>query len=403
MATSHVEFTGVWKKFRYGETNDRLRDAIPMFAARALRRPQKADVSTGEFWALRDVSFEVRSGEALAIIGANGAGKSTILKLLTRILRPTHGHCTVRGRVGALIEVCAGFHPDLTGRENVFLQGAIMGMPKREILSKFDEIVEFAGISKFMDTPVKRYSSGMEARLGFAIAAHLDPEILIVDEVLSIGDAAFQEKAFDRIAELVKREIPVVMVSHQLDHLARLCSHALFLEHGVVARTGTPAECIAAYLDSVATAPPGDDQPMALVIEAVRLARQGAVVSGGDVGVEVACAVRDRDRADRETIGVRVRSCLTREVLFETTLAAGTELPLGGRFSLALDLQLNVPPGLYFVETFVWDPVSERQLPAGACVQIDVAGGPQFKGAIQMNPRTRVVADGAAVLAHNSP
>ena len=200
---ARVVFENVWKKFRYGEVHDRLRDAIPALARHlAGRTPPDDGLWSGEFWALRDVGFTVAPGEALGIIGPNGAGKSTALKVLTKILRPTRGRCAAVGRVGALIDVAAGFHPDLTGRENIFLQGAIMGMRQREIEQKFDRIVEFSGIPLFIDTPVKRYSSGMHARLGFAIAAHLDPDVLIVDEVLSVGDASFQQKAFTRVEGL---------------------------------------------------------------------------------------------------------------------------------------------------------------------------------------------------------
>src|SRR5207248_1473474 len=174
------------------------------------------DLVAEEFWAVRDISFAVNEGEALGIIGPNGAGKSTVLKLLTRILKPTRGTCAVRGRVGALIEVAAGFHPDLTGRENVFLQGAVMGMKRAEIVRAFDDIIDFAGIAGFVDTPVKRYSSGMNARLGFSIAAHLSPDVLIIDEVLSVGDAAFQERCTTRMQSLIAEGIPLVFVSHNL-------------------------------------------------------------------------------------------------------------------------------------------------------------------------------------------
>ena len=193
------------------------------------------------------MSFEVNAGEALGIIGPNGAGKSTILKLLTRILKPTGGHCEVRGRVGALIEVAAGFHPDLTGRENVFLQGAIMGMKRAEIARKFDEIVEFAGVGEFIDTPVKRYSSGMNARLGFAIAAHLDPDVLLIDEVLSVGDAAFQDRCVERMRELIERGIPLVFISHNLPAVLDLCTRAIVIDHGTVRFDGSPAAAIQEY------------------------------------------------------------------------------------------------------------------------------------------------------------
>jgi ABC-type polysaccharide/polyol phosphate transport system ATPase subunit len=245
-----VEFERVWKRFRTGEVHNSLRDLLPALARRAAGRGAGAGRDDAHaFWGLRDVSFRVEPGEALGILGPNGAGKSTILKVLTGILEPTYGRSVVPGRVGALIEVAAGFHPDLTGRENVFLQGAFMGMGRSEVARKFDQIVEFAGVERFIDTPVKRYSSGMNARLGFAVAAHLEPDVLIVDEVLSVGDAAFQRKAFARITELVRREIPVIVVSHQLDQIASLCTHALILERGRVVKRGTPPECIAGYLE----------------------------------------------------------------------------------------------------------------------------------------------------------
>jgi lipopolysaccharide transport system ATP-binding protein len=242
-----VEFIGVSKKFRRGERHDSLRDLVPDTLARWLGRGSHEPLGKAEFWALRDVSFSVGPGEALGIIGANGAGKSTALKLLTRILRPTEGHCRVRGRIGALIEVAAGFHPDLTGRENVYLQGAIMGMRRAEIDRKFDEIVAFSGIAEFIDTPVKRYSSGMNARLGFAVAAHLDPDVLLIDEVLSVGDVAFQERCLTRMRTLLRRGLPLVFVSHNLTAVTGLCTRALVLDHGRVAFDGPPAEAVREY------------------------------------------------------------------------------------------------------------------------------------------------------------
>jgi homopolymeric O-antigen transport system ATP-binding protein len=249
MSQPPVVFEQVYKKFRRGERHDSLRDLIPSLARRAVgrRRPSTGELATEEFWAVRDVSFTVGTGEALGIIGPNGAGKSTVLKLLTRILKPTRGCCEVRGRAGALIEVAAGFHPDLTGRENVFLQGALMGMKQAQIARTFDEIVEFAGVSEFIDTPVKRYSSGMNARLGFAIAAHLDPDVLIIDEVLSVGDARFQERCLERMRELRARGIPLVFVSHNLLAVLELCTRALLIDRGRVRFDGTPAAAVQAY------------------------------------------------------------------------------------------------------------------------------------------------------------
>jgi lipopolysaccharide transport system ATP-binding protein len=242
-----VRFTEVWKKFRRGVRHDSLRDLIPSAIGRAFGRSSGERLDTREFWAVRDVSFEVRAGEALGIIGPNGAGKSTILKLLTRILKPTRGHCEIRGRAGALIEIAGGFHPDLTGRENVYLQGAIMGMKRAEIARKFDEIVDFAGVGEFIDTQLKRYSTGMNARLGFAIAAHLDPDVLLIDEVLSVGDAAFRDKCMERMRELRRREVPLLLISHNLPVVQDLCTHAIVLDRGTVRFEGDPAHAIQEY------------------------------------------------------------------------------------------------------------------------------------------------------------
>jgi lipopolysaccharide transport system ATP-binding protein len=245
MSEPRVVFDKVWKQFTRGERHDSLRDLIPSAIARLTGRQRVVHADT--FWALSDVSFEVGPGEALGIIGQNGAGKSTVLKLLTRILKPTRGRRQLIGRTGALIEVAAGFHPDLTGRENVFLQGAIMGMRRVEIASRFDEIVEFAGLERFIDTPVKRYSSGMNARLGFSIAAHLNPDILLIDEVLSVGDMAFQEKCQARMQQFRSQGVTIVFVSHHLPAVARLCNQVLLLDHGKPLMLGTPAEVITAY------------------------------------------------------------------------------------------------------------------------------------------------------------
>jgi lipopolysaccharide transport system ATP-binding protein len=234
----------VWKKFRRGERHDSLRDLLP---ALLRRRVNPAALREQEFWAVQDVSFTVAPGESLAVIGPNGAGKSTILKLLTRILPPTRGRCEVRGRAGALIEVAAGFHQDLTGRENVYLQGAIMGMRRAEIARKFDRIVDFSGVSEFIDTPVKRYSSGMNARLGFSIAAHLDPDVLIIDEVLSVGDASFQEQCIIRMRELAASGVPLVFVSHNLPAVLDLCARGLVLVRGSAVFQGTAAEAVRHY------------------------------------------------------------------------------------------------------------------------------------------------------------
>jgi len=204
-------------------------------------RGQKSEVGgqkSADFWALKDVSFEVQPGEVVGIIGRNGAGKSTLLKILSRITEPTSGRIELRGRVGSLLEVGTGFHPELTGRENIYMNGSILGMSQRETTRKFDEIVDFAGIEEFLDTPVKRYSSGMYVRLAFAVAAHLEPEILIVDEVLAVGDAAFQRKCLGRMGEVAKHGRTVLFVSHNMAALESLCHRGVFLERGRITLTG---------------------------------------------------------------------------------------------------------------------------------------------------------------------
>jgi lipopolysaccharide transport system ATP-binding protein len=204
-----------------------------------------------EFWALRDIDFEVRRGETLGVIGHNGAGKSTLLKILSRITPPTKGEVHLRGRVGALLEVGTGFHPELSGRENVFLNGAILNMKRNEIQSRFDEIVEFADIGPFIDTPVKRYSSGMQLRLAFSVAAHLEPEILIIDEVLSVGDLAFQQKCLGRMEEASKEGRTVFFISHSLPSVVNLCDRAIMLSEGRIAASGTVGEVVEAYVGDV--------------------------------------------------------------------------------------------------------------------------------------------------------
>ncbi len=248
MAAMALQMRGVNKKFRKGELYDSLRDAIPGIVRNLIRRRPNDTRRTREFWALRDIDLDVEPGEVLGIIGHNGAGKSTMLKLLSGILKPTSGAIAVSGRLSALIEIGAGFHPDLTGRENVYLNGTILGMSRAEIARRFDQIVEFSGLEEFLDTPVKRYSSGMHARLGFSVAAHVDPDILIVDEVLSVGDYAFQNRCVERMRQVIQGGAAVVFVSHNLNAVANLCTRVILLDHGRIVRLGCPQEVIRAYL-----------------------------------------------------------------------------------------------------------------------------------------------------------
>lgn len=225
-----------------------IRNPFELFKA---RRKRLAEVQTEVFWALKDLSFEIKQGEAVGIIGRNGAGKSTLLKILSRITEPTSGRIRINGRVSSLLEVGTGFHPELTGRENIFLNGAILGMTKAEIKRKFDEIVAFSEVEKFLDTPVKRYSSGMHVRLAFAVAAHLEPEILIVDEVLAVGDVEFQKKCLGKMEDVaVRGGRTVLFVSHNMAAVSRLCQTGLLLNKGVVVARGNAQSIVAKYLQS---------------------------------------------------------------------------------------------------------------------------------------------------------
>jgi lipopolysaccharide transport system ATP-binding protein len=250
-----IKAEGVAKRYRLGEQQaayGTLRDSLARAGRRLTGRERRHEVE--EIWALRDVTFDVRQGEVLGVVGRNGAGKSTLLKVLTRITTPTAGRIEIQGRVGSLLEVGTGFHPELTGRENVYLNGAILGMKRREIDQRYDAIVEFAGVQKFIDTPVKRYSSGMYVRLAFAVAAHLEPEILLVDEVLAVGDAEFQRRCLGRMEELGSSGRTVIFVSHQLPAVAQLCDRAIQIRGGRVVGDGPPAQVIATYLEQTHSA-----------------------------------------------------------------------------------------------------------------------------------------------------
>jgi lipopolysaccharide transport system ATP-binding protein len=243
---------GHQKQERYATLRDILANGAKRFTDK-LRHPfaaPESDPTHEEFWALKDVSFDIQQGDRVGIIGRNGAGKSTLLKILSRITEPTSGKVSIKGRVASLLEVGTGFHPELTGRENIFLNGAILGMSKVEIKSKFDEIVAFSGVEKFLDTPVKRYSSGMYVRLAFAVAAHLEPEILIVDEVLAVGDAQFQKKCMGKMEEVGKEGRTVLFVSHNIAAINRLCSRCVYLEQGEVASIGTTSAVVESYLSA---------------------------------------------------------------------------------------------------------------------------------------------------------
>lgn len=299
MTTFALRVDGLGKEYRLrqGRTPYKTaREAIVSAIAASFRIHRSGGVDRAEcFWALKDVSFEVASGEVVGIIGRNGAGKSTLLKILSRITEPTTGLAEIRGRVGSLLEVGTGFHSELTGRENIFMNGAILGMKRAEIIRRFDEIVAFAETERFLDTAVKHYSSGMYLRLAFAVAAHLEPEIFIVDEVLAVGDAAFQRKCLGKMGQVASEGRTVLLVSHNMQAINSLCRTALLFEGGRVVRAGAAAEVVSAYLQPDAaqleeqqkvfenpSTAPGNDK---IRIRAVRLVAENSS-AGGEIGID---------------------------------------------------------------------------------------------------------------------
>lgn len=255
MSPKSIRVENLSKRYRVGQSRDRyvaLRDVLTQMVKAPLRafrnRNGNSRQSPGDyFWALKNICLEFEEGEIVGVIGRNGAGKTTLLKILTRITRPTSGRATVRGRVGSLLEVGTGFHPELTGRENIYFYGAILGMGKKEIERKYDEIIQFAGVEAFIDTPLKHFSTGMQSRLAFAVAAHLEPEILLVDEVLAVGDLEFQRKCLGRMEKVSQGGRTVVLVSHQLNQIRRLCRKVVWMDRGQVREVGPPLEVTGAY------------------------------------------------------------------------------------------------------------------------------------------------------------
>ncbi len=299
--TTAVSFRGVTKSFtRGGFAAGNMRDTLTYIGHRITRRP--SDRAARRFLALDDVSFDVECGESFAILGANGAGKTTALKLMTRVTAPSAGELRVRGRVGALIEVGAGVHPDLTGRENIWLYGQLLGMSREELRRRFDDIVEFSELQEVLDTPTKRYSSGMQLRLGFAIAAHVDPEIFVVDEALSVGDAVFQARCIERMNRFVQEGRTLIFVSHNLPEIESLCSRAIFLQNGHVVGSGDARSVLASYIDWVETQKlsvlaRGEDSEQ----------RHGGVIDILDVSLRGADGVERRSFRPRDAVEIRVR------------------------------------------------------------------------------------------------
>ena len=351
--------------------HDTLRDQIMDAAGsfwRRRRRPSATGTrgdTKGHVWALKDASFEVKHGEILGVIGRNGAGKSTLLKILSRITEPTEGSADLFGRVASLLEVGTGFHPELTGRENIYLNGTILGMTNAEIARKFDEIVDFSGVERFIDTPVKRFSSGMVVRLGFAVAAHLEPEILIIDEALAVGDAAFQNKCIRKMGEVARGGRTVLLVTHQMGYISMLADRAMLLEHGKVKFVGETARAIASYLDEATTKSSGDlrDHPgrepgMTPTIVAARLTDESGqdrdtFSTGDDWFLEIEYSRPDQKRLAGGGFNIRTREGF-RIGSLNTYMCSRPpyQIPASGKLRFCIPgLPLN--PGDFLVSVYV--------------------------------------------------
>jgi lipopolysaccharide transport system ATP-binding protein len=350
-----LEARGLHKKFRKGELYTSLRDLLPALARRAV----KGGLGKSEFWALRDVNFQVERGEAFGIIGHNGAGKSTLLKHLCGILLPTSGELVVKGRLSALIEVGAGFHPDLTGRDNIYLNGTILGMTRAEIRSKFDAIVEFSELADFLDTPVKRYSSGMYARLGFAVAAHVEPDVLVVDEVLSVGDFVFQKKSVEKMRQVMKGGTTVVFVSHNLRAVADLCHRGMLLDHGTVTAIGPATEVIKTYMERGTAGAAADPDKDVYVSRVTLRDEAGAEAVQFDAGQRMIAEVEVTARRDATRLAV-VIECRDEDMydVFNTSTqrlgAATVDLAAGEKFTARFALRLHLAPGTYHFGVYVY-------------------------------------------------
>jgi len=399
-----IEVKGLGKRFDIGATAPGgyklLTESITERIKTIGRRPP-----TREFWALRDVSFEVERGETFGIIGHNGAGKSTLLKILSKVTPPTEGKAKLRGRIGALLEVGTGFHPELTGRENVFLNGAILSMKRHEIISRFDEIVEFADIGPFLETPVKRYSSGMKMRLAFSVAAHLQPEILIIDEVLSVGDIAFQEKCLGRMEAAAGEGRTVVFISHNLASVRGLCDRALMLSGGRVVATGSAEEVVDAYAGDVlseASRSLRDRENRVgsgkLRYTDLRLERGGEVIdspaSGGEFDIVASFETADGRPMESVNFGVTVTGQGEQQPLLnlysETAGVRFHQVPERGEVRCHID-RCPLPAGQYVVG--VWSDIRQQMLDAvPRAADLTVTGGDFYgSGREQMGPRTVLV------------
>ena len=373
MSDTTIELSGVSKRYRlrHGWYVTSLKDEVGRLTARLLGR----DVPPREeFWALRDVSFSLERGEVLGLIGMNGAGKSTLLKILSRVTVPTTGTFVTNGRLGSLIEIGAGFHPDLSGRENIFLNGSIMGMTRREVQRKFDQIVAFAEVERFIDTSIKFYSSGMQMRLGFAVAAHTDPDILLIDEILAVGDASFQAKCLNKLAELKEQDKTIVLVSHNLTTITEQAKTVLWIDHGTIRMFGESDAVVDAYLEHVTADMRAEDS------------HHEARDSGGDRPISILdvamadASERPKNRFDREeTVVIDVTYSASRPipgVVFGVSVHDVHGYDLGGVVTDPDSIKVTAPAdhgvlrltlcpllfnkGAYTLDAYIQDPATRR-------------------------------------------
>jgi homopolymeric O-antigen transport system ATP-binding protein len=395
MADHVLDVQGVFKKFRRGELYNSLRDLVPALARRLIRRERTLELKQREFWSLQNVSFSVQRGEAFGIIGGNGAGKSTILKLLTGIMRPTKGSIHVAGRLAALIEVSAGFHPDLTGRENIYLNGAILGMTREEVRRRFDAIVAFSGLEEFIDTPVKRYSSGMYARLGFSVAAHVEPDVLLVDEVLSVGDYLFQRKCIERMNAVITSGATVVFVSHNLREVANLCQRSLLLERGVVQMIGPTAEVISTYF-SRGQQQRAVDADRGIVITKVTThdSCSPCVEFESDSKLHITVEACARTRHNDMSVVIQIVDDHQYPVFDTCTqrLGAGPiTLDDDQTLTCTFELDLSLAQGTFHVNAFLHRYVTNQAYDCWlSAATFFVTGAPEVRGLVTLHPRLMV-------------
>lgn len=395
MTKTVLRVEGLGKRYSLGglQTYKTLRDSVADLLRGRREKKKKPD-----FWALRDVSFELKAGEVLGIVGRNGAGKSTLLKLLSQITSPDTGRIEIHGRMGALLEVGTGFHPELTGRENIFMNGTLLGMRRSEINSKFRQIVEFSGVEEFLDTPVKRYSSGMRVRLGFSVAAHLDPEILVIDEVLAVGDAEFQRKCLGRMNEVASEGRTVIYVSHQMDSIVGLCNRAIWLDNGMLKSDGIPENIVKEYLGSSSAVGLTSDLQGVEVRDGSGSARLQSIRVGGLEGSMPACGSplifkvkwQSTDAARGAwVVRIAIRDQLDRVVtIFDNELSGNFFDSSHSDCEAVCEINcMPLVPAIYYADVSLWSG-RVRHDRVFRALSFEILPGGFFKSGVVMSPGT---------------